>query len=361
MLSRGTLLYIAQRVVLIAFTLVAVSFFVFITVHSLPGSAFESQRVHGKALQLLLHEYGLDRPILVQYWSFLTSAIHGDLGVSFQIRGLPITPLVMRELSVSAELGGTALLITIGLGTTFGVIAAMRQNTWVDYTLTSIAVIGYSVPSFVLAGLGVLIFSYFLPTLTGGVISYPAIWTGTYGTLVELSLPAVILGFYTSGQVTRITRAAMLEVLQQDYIRTAKAKGLRTRVVDDSPRISERPHSCDQHPRSAGHQHHHGERHHRDDLRYSRSGQGVRGEHHGSRLQHHGGGVHRVRVAHRHRESPRRPAVHGRRPEDPVLMAAVVAPVLRGVRRWDRRPGAGRAVARRVPPPQAQPSRARVD
>ena len=135
----------------------------------------------GRRCKLLLHEYGLDRPILVQYWSFLTNAIHGNLGVSFQIRGLPITPLVMRELSVSAELGGTALLITIGLGTTFGVIAAMRQNTWVDYTLTSIAVIGYSVPSFVFAGLGVLVFSYFLPTLTNGVISYPAIWTGTTG------------------------------------------------------------------------------------------------------------------------------------------------------------------------------------
>ncbi len=173
MLTRGTLIYIAQRLALIIFTLVAVSFLVFVTVHSLPGNAFESQRVHGQALQLLLHEYGLDRPILVQYWSFLTNAIHGDLGVSFQIRGLPITPLVMRELSVSAELGGTALLITIGLGTVFGVIAAMRQNSWVDYTLTSIAVVGYSVPSFVFAGLGVLIFSYFLPNLTNGVISYP--------------------------------------------------------------------------------------------------------------------------------------------------------------------------------------------
>jgi ABC-type dipeptide/oligopeptide/nickel transport system permease component len=231
MLTRGTLTYIAQRLALIAFTLVAVSFLVFITVHSLPGSAFESERVHGKALQLLLHEYGLDRPVLVQYWSFLINAVQGNLGVSFQIRGLPITPVVMRELSVSAELGGTALLITIGLGTTFGVLAALRQNTWVDYTLTSIAVVGYSVPSFVLAGLGVLIFSYWLPNLTNGVISYPAVWTGTYGTLVQLSLPAIILGFYTSGQVTRITRAAMLEVLQQDYIRTARAKGLKSRIV----------------------------------------------------------------------------------------------------------------------------------
>ena len=231
MLTRGTLIYIAQRLALIVFTLVAVSFLVFITVHSLPGSAFESERVHGKALQLVLHQYGLDRPILVQYWSFLTNAIHGNLGVSFQIRGLPITPLVMRELSVSAELGGTALLITIGIGTTFGVLAAMRQNSWVDYTLTSVAVVGYSVPSFVLAGLGELIFAYWLPTVTNGAMAYPANWTGTYGTLLELSLPAVILGFYTSGQVTRITRAAMLEVLQQDYIRTARAKGLKTRVV----------------------------------------------------------------------------------------------------------------------------------
>src|ERR1700719_492230 len=210
MLTRGSLLYIAQRLALIVFTLIAVSFLVFVSVHSLPGNAFESERVHGKALQLLLHSYGLDRPILVQYWSFLTNAIHGNLGVSFQIRGLPITPVVIRELSVSSELGGTALLITIGLGTTFGVLAALRQNTWVDYALTSIAVIGYSVPSFVLAGLGVLIFSYWLPNVTNGVVSYPAIWTGTYGTLVELSLRAIVLGFYTWGQVTRIRRAASL-------------------------------------------------------------------------------------------------------------------------------------------------------
>src|ERR1700730_11769914 len=106
MLTRGTLIYIAQRVLLIVFTLIAVSFLVFVTVHSLPGSAFESEKVHGRALQLLLHEYGLDQPVLVQYWTFLTNALHGNFGVSFQIKGLPITPLVLREFSVSAELGG---------------------------------------------------------------------------------------------------------------------------------------------------------------------------------------------------------------------------------------------------------------
>ncbi len=232
MLTRGTLVYIGQRLLLIIFTVLMVSFGVFYVVHLLPGNAFVSDRVHGQALAILLHEYGLDQPIPVQYWNWLTGIIlHGSLGVSLYIRGLPITPLVLRELSVSAMLGGAALIITIGLGVTFGVLAAVRQNSWVDYLLTSIAVVGYSVPSFVIASLGILIFGQWLNNVTHGAIYYPEPWTGTYGTLAELSLPAIALGFYTSGQITRITRAAMLDVLQQDYIRTARAKGLVDRIV----------------------------------------------------------------------------------------------------------------------------------
>jgi oligopeptide transport system permease protein len=232
MLTRGTLIYIGQRLLLILFTVLAVSFGVFTIVHLLPGNAFVSERVHGQALQILLHQYGLDLPIPVQYWNWLKGIVlHGDLGVSLYIRGLPITPLVLRELSVSVMLGATALIITIGLGITFGVLAAVRQNSWVDYVLTSVAVIGYSVPSFVIASLGILIFGQWLNNLTNGAIYYPEPWTGTYGTLAELSLPAISLGFYTSGQITRITRAAMLDVIQQDYIRTARAKGLTDRVV----------------------------------------------------------------------------------------------------------------------------------
>ncbi len=230
-MTRGTVVYIGQRVVLIALTLLVVSFGVFAAVHSLPGNAFITDRVHGAALQNLLHQYGLDRPITVQYWDFLRGAVHGDLGKSLIIRGQPITPLVLRELSVSMELGGTALVITIGMGMLFGVLAAMRQNTWVDYTLTTIAVIGYSVPSFVLASIGILVFGLFLHDLTNGAFFYPLRWEGTYGSLASLSLPAIVLGLYTSGQVTRITRAAMLDVTQQDYVRTARAKGLKSRVV----------------------------------------------------------------------------------------------------------------------------------
>jgi len=233
--TRGTLIYIGQRVLLIVVTLLVVSFGVFAAVHSLPGNSFISEHLHGAALQAVLHQYGLDRPIPVQYWDFLKGAIHGDLGNSFVIQGEAITPLVLRELSVSMELGGAALIITIGIGMLFGVVAAMRQNTWVDYVLTTIAVIGYSVPSFVLASLGILLFALALPdwtfSLFGTAIGYPLRWQGTYGDIVQLSLPAIALGFYTSGQVTRITRAAMLDVVQQDFIRTARAKGLRSRVV----------------------------------------------------------------------------------------------------------------------------------
>ncbi|MBV8083972.1 MAG: ABC transporter permease, partial [Chloroflexi bacterium] len=189
MLTRGTLIYIAQRLVLIAFTVMVVSFGVFVVVHSLPGTAFTSERLHGKALQLLLHEYGLDQPVVIQYWNWLKDAIHGDLGVSLHIRGAPITPIVMQELSVSAMVGGAALLITIGLGVLFGVLAAIRQNTWVDYLLTTLAVIGYSVPSFVLATLFILIFGLWLSDTTNGSFGYPIGWGGTYGNLAELSVP----------------------------------------------------------------------------------------------------------------------------------------------------------------------------
>jgi oligopeptide transport system permease protein len=232
MLTRGTVRYISQRVVLIAFTVLIVSSVVFFAVHSLPGNAFITERVKGEALLQLLHEYGLDRPAWLQYRDFVVKVVtHGDLGFSFVNRGVQITPLVLRELSVSAEVGGTALIITIGMGILFGTIAAIRQNTWVDYVLTTISVIGYSVPSFVIASLGILIFGIWLHDITNGAFYYPIVWTGTYGTLAELSVPAVALGFYTSGLVARLTRASMLDVIGQDYVRTARAKGLAERLV----------------------------------------------------------------------------------------------------------------------------------
>ncbi|GAC1333951.1 MAG: ABC transporter permease [Candidatus Dormibacteria bacterium] len=232
MLTRGTAVYISQRLAMIVFTVFAVSSIVFLTVHAQPGSAFISERVRGDKLAALLHEYGLDRPLHVQYTDYMVTMLtKGDLGVSFVNRGQAITPLILREASVSAEVGGTALVITIGLGLLLGVVAAIKQNTWIDYVLTTASVIGYSIPSFVSAAFLLLLFGTFLYNVTGGSVYYPIGWTGTYGDPLQLSLPAIALGLPYASFVARLTRASMLEVIRQDYVRTARAKGLREQVV----------------------------------------------------------------------------------------------------------------------------------
>src|SRR5260370_16064971 len=225
MLTKGTLVYIGQRLVLIAFTVVAVSSVVFLGIHRLPGDALMSERLRGSAYQALLHHYGLDRPLLVQYWDYIVGVVtRGDLGESLVNRGLHITPLVLRELGVSAEVGGLALIFTIGLGLTLGIFAALRQNTWLDYLLTTTSVVGYSMPNFVIAAFLILIFGVWLDNVTGGNFYYQlGGWRGDIG---QLWLPAFALGFPYASIVARLTRASMLEVIRQDYIRTARAKGL---------------------------------------------------------------------------------------------------------------------------------------
>ena len=232
MLSRRALIFLGERLVLIAFTAVAVSSIVFFGVHQLPGSAFLSdRRIDPAALASILHHYHLDLPLWDQYKLFVAGILHGDLGESLVNRGIPITPLLLREASVSFEVGATALVFTIGLGMVLGVIAAIRQNTWVDYLATATSVIGYSMPNFVIASVLVLLFAVYLYNWSGGVLYYEVGWEGTYGTPGQILLPAFALGFPYASIVARLTRASMLEVLRQDYIRTAKAKGLTDRIV----------------------------------------------------------------------------------------------------------------------------------
>ena len=232
MLTRGTLVYIGQRLVLIALSVLGVSSFVFLAIHRLPGSALFSEHLHGTQFELLLHHYGLDKPLWQQYLSFISGMfLHGDLGESLVNRGLPITPLVLREMSVSAEVGLFALIFTIGLGMLLGIVAAVRQNTWVDYVLSTTSVIGYSMPNFVIATFLILVFAVWMDNLTQHSFYFQIGWTGRYGTIGEIWLPAFALGFPYASIVARLTRASMLEVIRQDYIRTARAKGVRETVI----------------------------------------------------------------------------------------------------------------------------------
>ncbi len=231
MLSRGTLIYIGQRTVLIAFTVLAVSSIVFLGVHRLPGDALFSERMHGNEYAARLHYYHLDEPLIVQYRDFMLGLVRGDLGESLVNKGVKISPLVARELTVSAEVGAFALLFTIGVGMLFGVVAAIRQNSWLDYLLTTTSVIGYSMPNFVIASFLLLLFAVWLGNVTNGAYYFAIGWTGTYGNIGEIWLPAFALGFPYASIVARLTRASMLEVIRQDYIRTARAKGVREALV----------------------------------------------------------------------------------------------------------------------------------
>jgi len=225
---RGTLSYIGQRLVLIAITTVLVSSIVFLLLHQIPGNAFLNEtRQTPQSLAAELHHYGLDLPLPQQYTNWVKGVIRGDLGESLINRGVRITPLLIRETEVSATVGFFALLVTIGLGLILGVIAALRQNTWVDYVASSASVVGYSIPSFVIAIFGLLIFGHYLYIWTQGSFYYIPGW----GKVEQIPVPALALGLPYAAYVARLTRASMLETIRTDYVRTAWAKGLRPPVV----------------------------------------------------------------------------------------------------------------------------------
>lgn len=227
-MTRGTIFYIGQRLILISLTAIIVSSIVFIGVRQLPGTALISERDTNPAtLEALIHHYHLDLPWPQQYLMWLTNLLHGDLGESMVNRGVQITPLLIREAQVSVTLGLAAVLITVIVGMSLGTLAAVRQNTWVDYVASTAAVMGYSVPSFVWAFVLILITVGGLYRWTGGLIYEDIGW----GKIEQIPVPALALGLPYAAIVARLTRASMLDVVRQDFIRTAWAKGVRPRRV----------------------------------------------------------------------------------------------------------------------------------
>src|SRR5438876_7850781 len=195
MFTRGALLYIGQRLVLTVLPDGAVSSVVFDGVHRLPGDALLNERRPAPAAEAaLLHYYQLALPLPEQYVRYVTGLLHGDLGESYVNRGVQIMPLLLREARVSAEVGAAAIVFTVGIGILLGVIAAVRQNTWVDYLATTTSVIGYSMPNFVIASLLFLLFGIGLYAWTGGAFNYTSGWTGTYGRFDQVLIPGFAPG-----------------------------------------------------------------------------------------------------------------------------------------------------------------------
>jgi peptide/nickel transport system permease protein len=222
--------YAVRRLLVAVPSLLIASLFVFTLPRLIPGDVVQlmlEDKAYGKDLEDLRTKLGLNRPIPVQYVEWLGSIVRGNLGESLWTRR-PVLLELSHRLPVTATLGLMATAVAIAIGVPIGVLAAVRQDGAVDFFTRSAAILGLSIPGFVIAILVTLL---------------PAIWWGwTPPRFVELSkdpaayllafvLPAIILGVASAAGIMRLTRGMLLEVLRQDYVRTALAKGLRERVV----------------------------------------------------------------------------------------------------------------------------------
>src|SRR5258708_1531862 len=188
----------------------------FFMVRFVPGGPFTAERaVTPEILRNLEKHYGLDKPLYQQYLSYLGSLLHGDLGPSFKYSNRTVNEIIADKLPVSLQLGGISLLIALSLGLTLGVLAAVKRNTWIDYLCSSVAMLGICVPTFVFGPILVLIFAIYFGWFNA---------SGWYSS-IDYVLPCLTLGCVYAAYIARLTRGGMLEVLSQDYIRTARAKG----------------------------------------------------------------------------------------------------------------------------------------
>ena len=215
--------YVVRRLWQSALTLVGVSVLVFVILRVVPGDPAKMLLPEGapqSAIEELNRQLGLQEPLYVQYGLFVQSVFRGDFGQSFQYRA-PALQVVTERLMATVQLALAAMLITVGVGVSLGIVAAVRRGTGYDYASTVLAVLGQSLPHFWLGIMLILLFGVALRWLpTSGFESWR-----------HLILPAVTLAAFPMALVARLTRSSMLEILGRDFIRTGRAKGLAERAV----------------------------------------------------------------------------------------------------------------------------------
>jgi oligopeptide transport system permease protein len=203
----------ALQSLLALFLVISATFFM---IRFVPGGPFTAEKaVTPEILRNLEAHYGLNKPLWRQYTDYLGGLLHGDLGPSFKYANRSVNEIIADKLPVSAELGAEALAVALVLGVALGAFAAVRRNTWIDYVASAFGVAGLSIPTFVVGPILVLL------------LAIHAGWFNASGwyTASDRVLPALVLGFAYAAPISRLTRGGMLEVLNQDFIRTARAKG----------------------------------------------------------------------------------------------------------------------------------------
>lgn len=216
--------YAIRRILLLIPTLLAVYTISFLLIHATPGGPWDDDKPLPPDVKAALDaKFGTGLPLWRQYTNYLWRVLHGDFGVSFTQRGRSVSDIFRDFFPVSLQLGLVAIVIAAVVGITAGTFSAIKQNTIVDYLCTFGAIIGISAPSYVIASLMILFFSLRLHLVpTGG-------WHGIFSKTTFI--PAIALAFGPAAILARYTRASLLDVLRQDYIRTSRAKGLIERAV----------------------------------------------------------------------------------------------------------------------------------
>jgi peptide/nickel transport system permease protein len=218
--------FLRKQLMLLIPVMLGVSILVFFMVHFTPGGAIEAMvlrggaQVSGEDLARFRQEMGLDDPLHIQYLRFLSKALRGDLGRSLRTNR-PVSEMLWEQLPATVELAVAGMGLAVILGGILGLVSALRQNSWIDSLSMALALIGWSMPSFWLGLLLILVFALYLDwfPITG------------HGGLARLVLPALTLALGTSGLIARLVRSAVLEVLRMDYVTTARAKGLAEHLV----------------------------------------------------------------------------------------------------------------------------------
>lgn len=209
--------YIMKRLVLACVTVFIVATITFFLMNMVPGGPFLSEKaISPKAQAALEAKYGLDKPLFQQYLTYMSDAIRGDFGDSLKQRGRTVSSIIASKFPVSARVGGIAILVSLCLGIPLGCLAALNRGKPIDNIISVIATCGIAVPSFVIC----TILMYFLGVHLG--------WLPTFGltSWKHYVMPVISLSFYPTAYIMRLMRSSMLDVLGQDYMRTARAKGL---------------------------------------------------------------------------------------------------------------------------------------
>ena len=209
--------YIIKRTGMALLTIWIVATLTFFVMNLVPGGPFLSEKaISPEATAALEAKYGLDKPLIEQYFTYMKDALHGDFGDSLKQRGRTVAEIIPSKFPISAKLGGLAVLVSLLIGVPLGCVSAFNRGKWLDKLIIVIATCGIAVPSFVVCTILMYVFGMELG------------WFPTFGlnTPLHYVMPVMALSFYPTAYITRLMRSSMLDVLGQDYMRTAKAKGL---------------------------------------------------------------------------------------------------------------------------------------